>query len=189
MIMIRLLRISEPPISTCKLLTRASMAQTQVTQPSLGEEKECYNTQSQLQFRSPRSYPHKTNPTRSSSRWVAARSQTKQNKMIIESISRSAKSNLPVFMSTRSTLPYSLNKRSISDCRASYSKFPQYTGLIFAAIFCSPKYDDDDVTFHFLRSRRTKNKIIIKITQPFQSRNSLHHHHQHHHQSIPKHII
>lgn len=37
-------------------------------------------------------------------------------------------------MSTRSTLPYSLNKRSISDCRASYSKFPQYTGLILAAI-------------------------------------------------------
>lgn len=41
--------------------------------------------------------------------------------------------NIPDFMSTRSTLPYLENNRSKSDCRVSYSKFPQKIGLIFAA--------------------------------------------------------
>ncbi|KAJ0914419.1 hypothetical protein HanPSC8_Chr06g0238391 [Helianthus annuus] len=35
------------------------------------------------------------------------------------------------FISTRSTLPYLPNNRSKSDCRVSYSKFPQKTGFIF----------------------------------------------------------
>ena len=39
--------------------------------------------------------------------------------------------SLPAFMSTLSTLPYLLKRRSRSPSRASYSKLPQNTGLIF----------------------------------------------------------
>lgn len=39
--------------------------------------------------------------------------------------------NSPDFISTLSTFPYLPKSRSKSDCRASYSKFPQKIGLIF----------------------------------------------------------
>ena len=40
---------------------------------------------------------------------------------------------LPAFMSTLSTLPYFLKRRSRSPSRASYSKFPQKTGFMIPA--------------------------------------------------------
>lgn len=48
--------------------------------------------------------------------------------------SKSIDNVVPDFMSTRSTLPCLENKRSSSDCRVSYSKFPTKTGLIVATV-------------------------------------------------------
>lgn len=75
-------------------------------------------------------------------------------------------------MSTRSILPYLENKRSSSDCRVSYSKFPTKMGLDIVpspTIVREPKvqykYEDaSTVTYMYTRTHKIKYyNVLLEI--------------------------
>lgn len=75
---------------------------------------------------------------------------------------RKKKEKIPDFMSTRSTLPYLEKRRSRSDWRVSWSKFPQKTGLIVA----NPKQKQQlqRIEYPITKNNRGKRKKTLTLT-------------------------
>lgn len=89
-------------------------------------------------------------------KFILRKSTNKLNKIKLKKKTKT-KNDIPDFMSTLSTFPYLLKSLSTSDWRASKSRFPQKTGLIFP----SAKSKLRNLFARDLQSNARKNQVII----------------------------